>query len=234
MAATQILDHTAIRMRQSSYSRVLLELALVRICKLEDFTLISEAISQLQKGISSPKNSSGMNVPRSSGKGVKKKLDNSAVEPADSAAETVPAPSAPQIELTASTAEQVWKAAVAMFTDLTVDNALKFQSAAIVAPNQLEIFYEKRYTSCKTFCERPERHQKLEQALQEVTGNKVCLKFRLVQQQADQVDRPKPAATRREQIRDASERALVRQTIELFDALLMRVDEPRDSTPEKS
>ena len=228
MIATQILDHTAIRMRQSSYPRVLLELALVRICRLEDFTLISEAISKLQEGTPSRVNISGVNSPRSSGEGVKKKLDNSPAEPGGSAIEPVPAKSTPQIQLTVSTAEQVWKAAVARFTDLTVDNALKFQSAAIVAPNQLEIFYEKRYASCRIFCERPERHQKLEQALQEVTGNKVRLKFRLAEQ-SDQADHPKPAATRREQIRDASERPLVRQTIELFDAVLTRVDEPRDS-----
>ena len=228
MTATQILDHTAIRMRQSSYPRILLELALVRICRLEDFALISEAISQLQEGAPSRMNISGANSPRSSREGVKKKRDNSLAEPG----ETAPAPSTPQIQLTASTAEQVWKAAVVRFTDLTVDNALKFQSAAIVAPNQLEIFYEKRYTSCKIFCERPERHKKLEQALQEVTGNKVRLKLRLVEPSSDQADRPKPAVTRREQMRDASERALVRQTIELFDAVLTRVDEPRDSDSE--
>ena len=232
MTATQILDHTAIRMRQSSYPRILLELALVRICKLEDFALISEAISQLQEAAPSRMNISGVNSPRSSREGVKKKIDNSRAEPGGSAGETASAPSAPRIELTASTAEQVWKAAVVRFTDLTVDNALKFQSAAIVAPNHLEIFYEKRYVSCKIFCERPERHKKLEQALQEVTGNKVRLKLRLVEPSSDQADPPKPVPTRREQIRDASERALVRQTIELFDAVLTRVDEPRDSDSE--
>jgi DNA polymerase-3 subunit gamma/tau len=232
MTATQILDHTAIRMRQSSYPRILLELALVRICRLEDFALISEAISQLQDGGASRMNISGANSPRSSREAVKKKRDNALAEPGGSAGETTPAPSTPQIQLTASTVEQVWKAAVARFTDLTVDNALKFQSAAMVAPNQLEIFYEKRYTSCKIFCERPERHKKLEQALQAVTGNKVRLKLRLAEPSSEQADRPKPATTRREQIRDASERALVRQAIELFDAVLTRVDEPRDSDSE--
>jgi DNA polymerase-3 subunit gamma/tau len=50
LAAMQILDQTLARMRYSTQARILAELALVRICDLEDLEELSALIVQLQAG----------------------------------------------------------------------------------------------------------------------------------------------------------------------------------------
>lgn len=50
LAAAQIIDQALARMRMVTYSRVLLETALIRIAKLEDLQALSEVISQMQSG----------------------------------------------------------------------------------------------------------------------------------------------------------------------------------------
>ncbi len=50
LAAMQILDQTLSRMRVSTYSRTLAELALVRICRLEDLEALGTLIGQLRDG----------------------------------------------------------------------------------------------------------------------------------------------------------------------------------------
>ncbi|MBL8827859.1 MAG: DNA polymerase III subunit gamma/tau [Planctomycetaceae bacterium] len=50
LAAMQILDQTLSRMRVSTYGRTLAELALVRICRLEDLEALGTLIGQLRDG----------------------------------------------------------------------------------------------------------------------------------------------------------------------------------------
>ena len=79
LAIMQILDQTLSRMRYSTQGRILAELALVRICQLEDLDELSEVIAQLQSGaavapsagLRSPDNA----VPASTPGGVKKKYE---------------------------------------------------------------------------------------------------------------------------------------------------------------
>lgn len=62
LAAVQILDQALTRMRQSTQVRTLLEVALVRICKLEDLDALPGLIAQLRDG--SPPLASGPPVSR--------------------------------------------------------------------------------------------------------------------------------------------------------------------------
>jgi len=50
LAIMQIIDQTLMRMRQSVHGRALVEVAIVRICNLEDLESLSGLISQLQSG----------------------------------------------------------------------------------------------------------------------------------------------------------------------------------------
>ena len=54
LAAMQILDHTHTRMQRSTHSRVLMELALIRIANLEHFHQISTLLEQLRNGVALP------------------------------------------------------------------------------------------------------------------------------------------------------------------------------------
>jgi len=50
LAIVQILDQTLTRLRQSTHVRTLVEIALVRICRLEDLEQLSQLVSQLRDG----------------------------------------------------------------------------------------------------------------------------------------------------------------------------------------
>ena len=50
LAIVQILDHAVTRMRQSAHVRTLVEMALVRICKLEDLDELARLVAQVQSG----------------------------------------------------------------------------------------------------------------------------------------------------------------------------------------
>ncbi|MFO0912044.1 MAG: DNA polymerase III subunit gamma/tau [Pirellulales bacterium] len=77
LAAVQVLDQAIVRMRRSIHPRVLLEVALVRVARLEDLDSLSDLIGRLQDG--SPAGDTG---------GPKKKTELNRVPPP---AATVPA-----------------------------------------------------------------------------------------------------------------------------------------------
>ena len=55
LAAFEILDQAVVRMRQSTQPRTLLEIAVVRICHLEDLDQLADLIEQLRGGESAPR-----------------------------------------------------------------------------------------------------------------------------------------------------------------------------------
>jgi DNA polymerase-3 subunit gamma/tau len=67
LAMAQILDHTLARLRQSTHVRTLVELALVRLCKLEDLDLLPQLVARLEGTKSPPGSPSPLNVPPSGG-----------------------------------------------------------------------------------------------------------------------------------------------------------------------
>jgi DNA polymerase III subunit gamma/tau len=77
LAIMQILDQTLSRMRYSTQGRILAELALVRICQLENLDELSELIAQLRSGAAVE------GVPGTTGTspGIKKKYEPATCEP---------------------------------------------------------------------------------------------------------------------------------------------------------
>jgi DNA polymerase-3 subunit gamma/tau len=70
LAAMQIVDHALARMHYSAQGRVLAEMALVRICGLEDLAEIAGLIAQLQRGVAGVETSPpGAPRPRGGGGG---------------------------------------------------------------------------------------------------------------------------------------------------------------------
>jgi hypothetical protein len=103
------------------------------------------------------------------------------------------------------------------------------ERVAIFAPNRLVATFPVAYTSCKTFCERPEQVAKLERALRTVTGKAVRIEFEVADREPAVEDR-EPVARRssspRERLKEKANHPLVRQAMELFDARPVKVEEP--------
>jgi DNA polymerase-3 subunit gamma/tau len=233
LAIVQILDQSVTRMRHSTHTRTLLEIALVRICKLEDLEELSALLGQVRDG-NLPASPAGPRANVSSGKPI------AATSPPPAAAEKKSPQTAPIAEngqndtseqpiLTAEMLPTLWKQALAAIEDMTRDFASKAESIAISGPNRVLVRHRKAYN--KEQCEKPERKARLEQALSHAAGTEVRLDFELLPETpaangAASAPVPSAAQSRQRRFKTAERNLLVRQAIEMFDGEIVNVVEP--------
>jgi DNA polymerase III subunit gamma/tau len=242
LAIMQILDQTLSRMRYSTQGRILAELALVRICQLENLDELSEVIAQLRSGavIESAAAAPGMAA------GVKKKYEptlgqSAGVPPAmgDEAVTTAPGGqdgrdpvsdgTGPAVELTGRNATEIWNSVLGRLSGMAVDHAKKFESVAAPAPGRLVVSFKPSYAICKTVCERPDQLARFEQALAEVVGRRIRVEFSVA---ADQPDESQPAAAAAKTVSphqrrlDVMQNPLVQRVADLFGAQVIDVVDP--------
>lgn len=234
LAAMQILDQTLSRLRYSTQGRILTELALVRICQLEELEELPALIAELQTGIAAaprvaapvrPASAVSAPAPRPDSKKKVESLDEATDPPAAAAP-------GPQLALTAENAAQVWLEALGRLSGLAIEQAKQFQRVAISAPNRLEIHLRPAYTLAKTLCERPDQLGKIEQALADVTGSPIRVAF-VVSDDQPAAAPPAPVRTvsPHQRLLEASQHPLIQRAGELFGARAVRVDEPAGENP---
>jgi DNA polymerase III subunit gamma/tau len=247
LAIMQILDQTLSRMRYSTQGRILAELALVRICQLEDLDELSEVIAQLRSGVAVE----GVAGTTDTSPGIKKKYEPAAGEPIVSRSAGVPpatgnegtssgrdarapvavggqAARAPVAELTSQNAVAVWNHALATLSGMVVEQAKQFDSATVPAPNRLVLWFKPSYAICKTACERPEQVARFEQALAEVTGRRIRVEFAVTEDELGRgapSDSTRAASPRQRQI-EVMQNPLVHRATELFGAQVVDVVDP--------
>ena len=228
LAIVQVLDQAAARMRVSTHTRTLAEMAVVRICSLENLDELASLIEQLRDGTLEP------SVPA-----VKKNSPASppisrTVNSVSVAAPVIPAPAeesnevaaatngrhaepvlnAPTIELTAENVEEVWKQALGALTGIVAENASHVDEVTVDAGGRLQVMFSASFY--RDACERPGNRSRLEAALQEVCGQRVPLVF----QARQRVDAPVAVASapsRRQQQADVAAQPFVKKALELFD-----------------
>ncbi len=246
LAVVQILDQAVMRMRQSSHVRTLLEIAVVRICSLENLDELSQVIACLREGTLPELPSAPVvvrpTVPVGQSAATGPPAASTAVqatpapvsEPQKKNAVSVELPDEPPAArpsgqpLTAENAEQVWKQALGTLEDMTADHGSRYDRVASSAPNQLVVFFRERYTLDKERCERPERKTRIEKALQQVTGQTVRVTFELIREAAQPIA-PASTPSRWQKLKQKESNQLVRHAMELFQAEITEVEEPRGS-----
>lgn len=263
LAAAQILDQALVRMKQSTQTRTLVEMALVRIARLEQLQALPTLIAQLQSGAplsvppgpqraaysppsanSLPAASSAPVAPVSQPMGPSLSQSQAAPSPSpasspsdqkktdDVAESTLSPPVEPvsDVPWNNTEAQAVWSQAVDSIQDMTADYARKAVAIAISGPNRLVASFRKAYSQFKDQLERPERRQRLEQAVSEVAGRPIRVEFDLLPdepQTAVPAAKPQPtAARRRQRIKELERNLLVQQAIAVFDAEIIDVIDP--------
>jgi DNA polymerase III subunit gamma/tau len=247
LAVMQILDQTLSRMRYSTQGRILAELALVRICQLENLDELSDVIAQLRSGVAIE---SAAGTPGASA-GVKKKYEpavgqsvpvrSAGVPPAVGIEAAGPASGgrdarapepnalAPAVELTAQNATEIWNRVLGCLSGMVVEYAKQFDSIAVPASDRLVVWFKPSYAICKTMCERPDQLTRFEQALAEVTGRRIRVSFALA---ADQPDESQAAAATAKAVSphqrrlDVMQNPLVQRAVDLFGAQVVDVVDP--------
>ncbi len=250
LAVVQILDQAVTKMRQSTHVRTLLEVALVQITSLAELDELAAVVQQLRSG-AMPTAPAGQRNPgaRTAGAPEARRTSTAGSVPPPppqasdapdqkktrSAAEGGDRPRAANgqncVKLDASSAESVWKEALALLGDMTADYGGFYDSVATSAPNNLVVRFQAGYTLQKESLERPERKNRVEQALAEVTGQPVHVQFELLPGEVAPTKKTNSASSLRQFRRDIEKHPMVHAAIELFDAEIDRVDRPRSSGP---
>jgi DNA polymerase-3 subunit gamma/tau len=235
LAIVQVLDQATARMRISTHTRVIAEMAIVRVCHLENLDELASLIEQLRDGNWEP----------SAAPQVKKNSPTNprAVSSAPSAAPS-PAPSVssdasptdtnghhaeltsaepaiaarPEVAITADNVEEIWKKALGHLADdsMIADFATEVSDVAVDAGGRMVLTFPNDLLRAQ--CEKPAKRSHFEAALANVTGGPVPLVF----QTRRRVDAPAAAAvptatTRRQQQADVAAQPFVKKALELFD-----------------
>jgi DNA polymerase-3 subunit gamma/tau len=245
LAIIQVLDQTLSRLRYSTQGRILAEMALVRICSLENLDELAGLVEALRDGTAPAPSSARAAAPAASqvsapAAGVKKKSELepptamngvSASEPV--AAAPAPAPLQNQLRLSPETVDAIWRQVRGSLTDLLGDNLALSCGVANSGPNRLAVSFPAKYTFQKDLCERPENLRKLEAVLAEITGNIVKVEFVLLAGEPAAAKpapaAPKPGVNQRQLLAEKSEDPLIRRATELFGAQILRVEPVAES-----
>ncbi len=176
LAGLDVLNTTKARLRGSNHGRVLLEMALARLGRLEDLV----ALSQVSRWLAQPESAPAARAPSAPARaaeppeGVKKKLVAIADAPAAAAA------AATQLALSEQSLSETWAQLLAQVGPIMARHLEKGGSPAIFGPNTLVLRFEGRYNVEREYCSEPTRAQRIEEALRAITGRPCQLRIESV------------------------------------------------------
>jgi DNA polymerase-3 subunit gamma/tau len=239
LAAMQITDQALGRMKYSTQGRILAELAVVRLCHLEELDELAALIAQLQSGLppattravapaQSPAAYSPARAapPAAPAAPSKKNFESTTVTSA--AAPDAVASGGPVLALDSGNAAEIWSLALGRLTGMVVEQAKRFHRVEFVAPNRLVVSFRPEYTMAKSACQRAEQASRFEKALAEVTGQRVVLEFVLVEATAAEAETAKRPLPPHQRLLEVAKHPMIRRAGELFGAQPLRVEEPSD------
>ncbi|MEX2186207.1 MAG: DNA polymerase III subunit gamma/tau [Pirellulales bacterium] len=247
LAIMQIVDHTLARLRLSTHSRTLAEIAVVRICCLENLEDLAALVAAVRSGAvaAGPAAAQRLTPParshasspgsHSSAAYEQKKNVTDAVDGAGAstqAAESAgkesaggPAVADAAVELTSDTVSTLWQRALDGLSDLVADQAALADGVTLAGERRVVVRFPRKYNSCKLFCERPEQTATLARRLAELAGGAVQLEF-VVDETAVEPNSAARTASPRARTAERAQDPFVRRAMELFGASSIRVDEP--------
>jgi DNA polymerase-3 subunit gamma/tau len=241
LAVMQILDQALSRMRQSPWARILAELALARICRLEDLDELPALIAELRGGtaplLPSPASPNlaappalaprAASVPSIGENLGKKNVESAVAPPVDSplSASGVGA----LMELNAENMAEAWNKTLSRLSGMVVEHARHFDRLTFSPPNRLVICFKPMYAMAKTFCERPEQVARFEQVLSAETGRQIRIDFTIDSGdlETENVAKSVKTLSQHQLILQIAKHPLIQRTAELFGANPTHVEPPK-------
>ena len=226
LAGLEILAGAKNRLRGSSHTRTWIEMALVRLARLEDLA----SLTQLTRMLANPaERLPEANVARPTPAAAAPTSLKAAV--AGRTLSEAPVPSAPAtIWLTNENVEQVWKQVLTQIGSTLASSLEKAGIPAISGPNSLAIRFSASYTPfCKRF-QDSDGSQRVGAVLQTLTGQKWTVRVESAEPQAAKqsgTTDPNPAATQSRQEKEdgAAKAPLVQRAKDVLKAGFSTIEE---------
>jgi DNA polymerase-3 subunit gamma/tau len=237
LAGLDVLSTARARLRGSSHGRVLLEMALVRLGRLDNLVSLAELAESLEapaQGQGSPARERLAPVVQ-----AKEATSSSPVSQVSAApAETVkkksnladgPAPDTPR-PLSAESLPQVWQRVLENMGPFRARQLAKAGLPAIFGPNTLVLRFPSDYNSEREHCQQAANMARLEHAIQVVTGQSCKLRIEQVAGEAvskskDTEDADGSQSRYRRQRAEVLKEPLLKRAVEVLGAQLIDVDE---------
>jgi DNA polymerase III subunit gamma/tau len=236
MAAMQILDQTLSRLRYSTQGRMLAELALVRICQLEDLEELGNLIAALESGVSPAAEGGGAQAspglsPSGQRAAAPESPTSSALKKNVRTASTLTdqpdsGPAEPAAVPASTDATQIWAAALDRMSGMVVEQARQFERARFADADRLVVTFRPGYAVAKRMCELPEQLARFEKSLAQVAGRPLSVEFEVHDEDsapAGPVVRP---ISPQQRLLETMKNPFVQRASELFGAEPVKVDEP--------
>lgn len=216
MALLEVVTESLRRMQQNPHARTIAEMTVVRICALDKLDSLHDWLRSDAPPAAAPATTSPPTtpVPRTQPAAEKK------TEPPQPATPNKPA--AARV-LDEASLQGIWQQVLVQAEDMTGDFLRAAETVAISAPNLLVVRFPASYTHAKESCERPERREKIEKLLAEITGTRVKVQCELLPA-SEAESSPRIVKSQRENMRDAEQVPLVREAMDVFDAEMTRIE----------
>jgi len=231
LAGLDVLSGTRARLRNSNHGRVLLEMALVRLGRLDDLASLSQIaqwLNQPQTAPAQPARAAGNARPAAPvqpPEGLKKKTLGVAEAPA------TPVP------LSHEALPQIWQQLLAQAGPMLAGFLQKANFPAIFAPNTLVIRFDAPYNTEREHCSDPTRVTRMEEVLRRITGQTCQVRVEspaggvLAKSPVPAGDPTESISRYRRQRAEASQEPLLKRAIELLGAQIVQVDDGFGAAP---
>jgi len=242
LAGLDVLVTTKSRLRFSSHGRVLLEMALVRLGRLDDLVALSQLSQWLKQGEPLPGPQRSSPAAAASASSALRSPTPGAPAPADPAKKKSVSdeetPSAPgPTTLTPESLAQVWLQVLAQVGPMLANELGKASNVAISAPNTLVLQFPASYNLEREHCQEPSRVARVEDALRRMTGQPCTLRFEtgspgttVSPVPASEAPEAPPSRSRRLRA-EAMLLPLLKRAMDLMGAQIVHVDEGFGSAP---
>jgi DNA polymerase-3 subunit gamma/tau len=229
MAGLDILAATKARLRGSSHGRVLLEMALVRLGRLDDLV----ALSQVAQWLATPGAAAQARVAAGARTA---ELGGQTAQPPESAKKKPVtgaslAPHAPPAFPSSPNQPATWEEILTRVGPMLGNNLQKGGLPAISGPNTLVLRFPARYNLPLEHCQRPENIARVEEELKKLTGRAWHLRVETVpgagasEATADDERQANGPTLARQQRLEAMQQPLVKRAIEVMGAQIVDMEE---------
>lgn len=238
MSGLDVLSTTKSRMRNSSHGRVLFEMALIRLARLEDLvslTQLAQMVSGAPGRVAERPAASSSGGPKTLAAPAPARTAVSLPEGAEKKKVDADG-SAVIVELTAESLPKFWQQVLTQLGPMMAGMLDKASSLAISGPNTLVLNFSSQYNSNRDYCQEPSRTTRIADALKKLTGRSWNVRFDAIAGEAPaavaaQAEPDSGVSRYRRQREDAGKEPLVKRAMEQLGAQIVQVDEGFGSVP---
>lgn len=231
LAGLDLLTAARAKMARSPHAQVILEVALVRLARLNDLLPVAELVSRIAQGeLGTP---TGGNSPDAGS--VKKKPPSGMISPAGVEVQPKPARGTPAasnaepVPMTEANLSRLWPIVCGQLGPMLSQAVQSANSPAIIGPNALALSFSSDYTSAYDACSSETGAASIHAALRKITGQDWSVRIEKRSEVEGQANTPgNSARTPSTARRDLMQLPLFQRAAETLGAQLVRVEEGFD------